>query len=229
MHGKGFINPRSHYIQYWDITTAIALFYTCFVTPFEVGIGLSTEANTLFVINQLVNFVFIADLLVQFVMPVPDPKTGELIRNHKKLAKKYLRGWFTPDFISVLPVDVIVVAAPSAIPEDNQSLVRTIRLLRVLRLFKLIRVLRASRIIQRWENNIAVSTSTRSIVAAWISFLVVLHWFACFWALLPQLVLSWRDHGMEYDPPLHERMALRIANDATVQCTACDKEGNEYD
>ena len=31
---RGLINPRSKYIMWWDLTTAAALLYTCFVTPF---------------------------------------------------------------------------------------------------------------------------------------------------------------------------------------------------
>jgi hypothetical protein len=31
---RGLINPRSQYMAWWDVTTAVALLYTCFVTPF---------------------------------------------------------------------------------------------------------------------------------------------------------------------------------------------------
>ena len=97
---------------------------------------METAFDTLFVVNQVINLVFIVDIFVQFLMPIPDPVTGELIRNHRTLAKKYLTGWFPIDVVSVLPVDILVVAVPNIIPPDNTTLVRTIRLLRVMRLFK---------------------------------------------------------------------------------------------
>jgi hypothetical protein len=196
---------------------------TGFVTPFEVGIGLPTNIDALFVINQVVNVIFVIDIGIQFLMPVPNKTTGEMIRSHTALAANYLRGWFPLDLISVLPIDIVVVASPNVIPEGNSSLVRTIRLLRVMRLFKLIRVLRASRIIQRWENNVALSTSARSIVAAWLGFIVVVHWLACFWALVPQLVNSWRDVGHTLRPTLASRMAVAVVSNP--QCTGCSASG----
>lgn len=183
---RGLLNPRSRYVQWWDLTTALALGYTAFVTPFEVGLGLETSINALFAVNQLVNLVFIIDVLVQFVMPVPDPVTGELIRSHAVLARKYLRGWFGVDVLSVLPIDVVVVAAPKLIPSEDTSFLRALKLLRIMRLFKLVRVLRASRIIQRWESSISMSTSSRSILSAWVGFIICLHWFA--WCDCPSRV-----------------------------------------
>ena len=194
---RGFLNPRASYIQWWDLTTAMALLYTCFVTPFEVGIVTKADVGTLFFVNQFINAIFIFDMFVQFFMPVPDAVTGELIRDHKELAKRYLKGWFSIDLVSVLPVDIVVALAPNIIPSDNTALVRVVRLMRIARLFKLMRVLRASRIMQRWENAIALTSSTRSIVTAWFSFVVILHWFACIWALLPQFIASWREIGAD--------------------------------
>ena len=224
---KGFLDPRALYVQRWDLCTATALLYTCFVTPFEVGIMTKSSVGPLFYVNQFINAIFVFDMGVQFFMPVPDPVTGEMIRNHARLAKGYLRGWFAIDLVSVLPVDIIVALGPDIMPTDNSAIVRVVRLLRIARLFKLMRVLRASRIIQRWENAIAVSTSTRSIVTAWFSFVVILHWFACVWALLPQFVSSWRELGAAFETPLVDRMVARIEllPPGDTSCTGCFANG----
>ena len=52
---RGLIDPRSSYLQYWDLVAAFALAYTAFVTPFEVGLGLPTTPNLLFALNQLIS------------------------------------------------------------------------------------------------------------------------------------------------------------------------------
>lgn len=39
--GRGLINPRGTFVQYWDIITAVALCFTLFVAPFEVGLNLN--------------------------------------------------------------------------------------------------------------------------------------------------------------------------------------------
>ena len=66
----GLLNPRSKWVSYWDLTTCIALVYTATVTPFEVGVGLESAFNALFVINAVVNLTFAIDIVVQFFLPV---------------------------------------------------------------------------------------------------------------------------------------------------------------
>ena len=149
---RGFANPRSLWVQYWDLATALALLYTATVTPFEVCLGLKTEFGALLLINQLVNAIFIVDIFVNFVMPVFDKESGEMIRNHSELAKRYLSSWFAIDVGTCLPFDLVMLLAPSLFEADCGSgsgfLVKATKLLRTLRLFKLVRMMRASRLIQ---------------------------------------------------------------------------------
>ena len=102
---RGFLDPRSPMMQYWDMTTGFCLLFTAFVTPFEVGIGLTTKIDALFIVNQVVNLVFILDIIFQFFLPVPDVRhdapSGELVRDHGFIAKKYIKGWFLLDVVSV--------------------------------------------------------------------------------------------------------------------------------
>ena len=97
---------------------------------------------------------------------------------------------------------------------SSSVLLKGTKLLRILRLAKLLRVLRASRIIQRWESQISMTTSTRAMTTAIVGFTIMLHWFACAWALLPQLIPPLRD-----EPLLAPAVEARMEVDAT--CTAC--------
>ena len=94
------------------MTTTSALLFTATVTPFEVCLGLETAWNGLFFVNLVVNVIFIADIAVQFFLPITDRVTGELIRSHKKIAKKYLKSWFIIDVFTVLPFDLVTLVAP---------------------------------------------------------------------------------------------------------------------
>ena len=131
---KGLINPRSRFMTYWDLVTAIALLFTATVTPFEVGLGLPTKVNALFVVNQTINVVFFIDVFVQFFLPVPDAKTGELLRDRREIARRYLTSWFVIDIVSILPMDIVEVTGMLG---DGNSGLRSVRLFRVLRLAKL--------------------------------------------------------------------------------------------
>ena len=105
--------------------------------------ALETEVNPLFVVNQVINTIFIVDIIFQFFIPVPDrspENEGEMIHDHRVIAKTYLSSWFLLDIVSVLPFDVIMVADPSLL--EPGPMTRSFRLIRILRLMKLMRVLR---------------------------------------------------------------------------------------
>ena len=56
------IDPRkSKRIGYWDAAAGVALCYTAIVTPFEVALlpAASSPLDPLFLVNQLVNLIFI--------------------------------------------------------------------------------------------------------------------------------------------------------------------------
>ena len=159
---RGLINPRSIWVSRWDLVTSAALLFTATVTPLEVGLGRPTTYDTLFVVNQGVNLIFAIDVVIQFFMPVPDPKTGELLRDRKAIAMKYIKSWFPLDLATILPVDLIEVFG--LFGDEGSSGLRSVRLLRVLRLAKLLRMLRASRIIQRWQNAVGLSSTSMSMI-----------------------------------------------------------------
>ena len=70
---------------------------------------------------------------------------------------------FFLDVISILPFDVLMVAAPGLLQPGPMT--KSFKLIRIMRLIKLMRVLRASRIIQRWENSISISYSARCAIS----------------------------------------------------------------
>jgi hypothetical protein len=62
---RGLLNPRGQFVQHWDLTTAFCLLYTMFVTPYEVGLDLPTQADGLLLVNLLVTCIFLVDVIVQ--------------------------------------------------------------------------------------------------------------------------------------------------------------------
>ena len=215
---RGFINPRSVYQAYWDGITTLALAYTATVTPFEVGLGLETKLNILFYMNTAINIIFVMDIIWQFFLPVPD-KEGNLVRSHYKIACKYLRGWFAMDLFTVLPFDSLQLmgALPGvegACGDSTGMLLKAVRIVRVARLLKLLRVLRGSRIFRRWQSSFNLSSTTPSLITAWFAFIILVHWLACLWALMPQLQSSWRD-----EPLVIAALEERVLWDPT--CKAC--------
>ena len=62
------IDPRdSKILSLWDVVTTTALIYTALLTPFEVGfLSASTTVDVWFVINRLLDVIFILDMMLQF-------------------------------------------------------------------------------------------------------------------------------------------------------------------
>ena len=193
--GKGLLDPRSKLMQNWDFFTLSALFFTATVTPYEVCLlweekqfGEPGWFGPLFLINWIVNIIFMIDICFNFFLPYKESikKGGGTVKSHKMIARNYLCGWFPLDFISVVPVDNIMMAVDTS-QISGAGALGAIRMLRLLRLIKLARILRASRIFSRWENSISVSYSTRGLIFYCVVVTFMLHWLACLLGLIAQL------------------------------------------
>ena len=69
------LQPNGKFLRQWDKITACALFYTAFMTPWEVGFLPSGfwephwMSMALFVVNRSVDAVFLIDICCQFFIP----------------------------------------------------------------------------------------------------------------------------------------------------------------
>jgi hypothetical protein len=213
--------PDAH-LQYWDFATLSALFFTATVTPYEVCLmweepkfHLDNWATPLFFINWVVNAVFIIDIFKNFFTPYKEPlrKGGGIVKSHKKIARSYLTSWFLLDFISVLPVDNVMMAIDTSNLSGAGAL-GAIRMLRLLRLIKLARIFRASRIFSRWENSISISYSSRALIFWGVIVVFMLHMLACSHGLLAQLMSAIR--------PEHLQIAVKAEIDGgNTLCYGC--------
>ena len=106
------IDPRtSPWIGWWDLILSLALLFTACLTPVEVGfMGIPTDRwrNPLFLVNRIVDCIFILDMGLQFVLmhPAEEGQIGGIgqawVTDHKLIAKHYLlSSWFVLDFFSI--------------------------------------------------------------------------------------------------------------------------------
>lgn len=162
---------------------------------------------------------------IQFFIPYRESYLvgGAKVKNHKKIAKRYLRSWFILDFISTFPYEMIAnlamygsprpsinvevdisnmtIAEQSVVALKASSTMRLLRLLRIMRLLKLGRIARAgritSRIVDRLEKYISISYTARTLCFWTFLMLVLIHWFCCVWGLLGQEQGSQRNDDLE--------------------------------
>ena len=214
------INPRSRFLRTWDSITVLALLFTAFVTPFEVSFfvevlddGGFESAPINFVCNRLVDAIFILDMGVHFFLPyrASHAEGGMMVYDNKRIAKAYLKGWFAIDFVTCIPLDLIVMSAMDATGESGSVDYTSFRLLRMLRIMKLARIVRASRIINRWQDHISISFATLSLVKFTFLTVVLAHWLACTWGFVGE---PHDDEWDSFDQGLTWRQKARIGDSA---------------
>jgi hypothetical protein len=221
--GAGLLNPRSKLMQYWDFVTIAALLFTATITPYEVCLLwddvefatlVPSGAIVLFTINWIVNLIFIVDIVFNFFLPYKESvkNGGGTVKSHRKIAARYLKGWFPIDIISVIPFDNIMMGVDTS-GISNPAIFSMIRMLRLLRLIKLARILRASRIFSRWENSISMSSADLSLLKFMVLIAIVIHWFACTLGMMAQLM------GAVRTPELEAAVAAEL--EAGQECYGC--------
>jgi len=191
--GRFLVNPRAKVMQYWDFVILFAMIFTCTVTPYEVCLLWEDQGfGGLFYANIFINVLFIADTVLQFFLPfnVSLKKGGGTVKSHRKIAKHYIESWFVIDFISIFPIDYILLGVD--VDSENLGLLRATRMLRLLRLIKLVRILRASRIFSRWENSISMKFAYRDLLQFTIFVILTLHWLSCAFGMSAQLMQAVR-------------------------------------
>ena len=139
---------------FWDVITALALIFTVTVTPFEVGfLDPPTRPDTLWITNRVVDCIFVLDVIFQFFIMVP--KTNAVASafgqgddgvtrwevSLRVIGKKYLRGWFLIDVISIAPFifDILPLLSPDGGSTRAGKALRTVRALRLIKLLRLLR------------------------------------------------------------------------------------------
>ena len=61
-----------------------------------------------FIFYTICDTFFLIDLILTFFTSVNDEKKVYEITDKKVIAKKYLKGWFWVDLISILPFDIML-------------------------------------------------------------------------------------------------------------------------
>jgi hypothetical protein len=127
----------------WDVWTAWWLIFTAMITPVEVAfLDVQGTSSYLFWINRTIDLTFAIDIVLQF-FTIYRNEDGIQVRNHKRIALHYLKGWFLLDFISTA---VSMFDLPG-ISDSTQGL-KAIRVMRATRLLKLLRLAKGSEIAQ---------------------------------------------------------------------------------
>lgn len=162
---------RSRPLWRWDAVCGILLIAVAICTPFEAGFLETETLSFMGVLNIITNVFFMMDMFMQFFIAYPiETRYGPRWEYRKRLiALCYLKGWFTIDLASTLPLDFLS-------PGSGLGLLRTIRMLRLL---KLLRLARGIRVVRRYQAEVGLSYRKFTLYLLFFAVLAVSHWLAC--------------------------------------------------
>ena len=199
--GGWVIDPNhADWTAYWDLMMMALLTVVLFLTPYEVAF-LAPSVGVLFAINRVLDLIFICDLVMQFFLAYQNgPEKGSTwVKSLPMIRKRYMKGWFAVDLLSVLPfwsIGMVINAdqddgAGADADESGgggaESLLRIVRAVRLFRLIKLGKVLGMSRILKRYEAYMDVTYALISLMKMLYLIIAWSHLQACVWGMIPTL------------------------------------------
>ena len=102
----GVLNPSCGVRQAWDLVLVLlAVMYTALRVPYAIAFDLdefTSDAFGWFVVNRIVDVIFIMDIYVIFI--TAQFKGKKLVLKHRPIAMQYLKTWFVLDFVASIPV-----------------------------------------------------------------------------------------------------------------------------
>jgi len=172
--GLSVIDPNdSVLLKTWDALVALLLIATAWLVPFEAAF-LQATTSCSFALNCAMDAVFTLDLGLQFFVAYSDPVHPErLVKEPRRVVRRYLSSAFALDLASVLPVDLC--CAWAALQGRRLGAVRLVRLLRLARL---------KRLLERWHTSFGFSYANLSLAKFLVLVLFCCHWMACLWGAI---------------------------------------------
>lgn len=191
------ILPDSNVKRIWDAFVGLMVLYSVVVVPLRVGFDVPLETYTEALWEFIVDFVFISDMALTFFEGYIT-NDGELITNRSKIRTNYLKGWFIIDFLSSMPLDIVLGLVTGGVkscdpfplcgPErgndgnlenlDSLKLFKTLKLVRLLkltRLFKLVKLATSEKVRENVPANLML------VLSLLFKIVYAAHFIACFW------------------------------------------------
>mmetsp|Transcript_42657 Transcript_42657/g.109858 ORF Transcript_42657/g.109858 Transcript_42657/m.109858 type:complete len:993 (-) Transcript_42657:1305-4283(-) len=186
------IHPEAAWKSRWDWFIVVLVIYNAFFIPWDIGFNGDIEAETpeesggrvirgtAYVIFQTLDYIidacFVIDIMMNFRTAYLE--RGIAISDPKVVGRRYLKNWFVIDFLASMPFELLSYIAPSAFmvgPPGKQF--------NLFVFFRLPRLLRLRRFFYKLDKVRSFLNFLR-IFKMLLIFVLVAHWFGCFWFMI---------------------------------------------
>lgn len=161
----------------------ILLLFTAINTPYRISF-VETDDITWDIVDILTDFTFAIDIIINFFSAYQD-ENEEIIHNRAVIAKKYLRGWFLIDLISIMPFSYMLETSDYASLAKIARLPKLYRLIKMAKLARILKVIKERNTISKYLNEVLkLSVGLERLSFFVLMFIVSVHITACFWVLI---------------------------------------------
>eukprot|EP01084_Bolivina_argentea_P132951 234615_1 len=138
LSSKLILHPVGPFRSLWDMFVMLILVYTSIEIPYIIAFG---HSNITFIVGLVVDgFLFIDIILNMHTAYFDKYDRLRLVTNKKSICLQYFKTWFTIDFITCIPFELLPADGPGYIYLKVFRLFRLFRILKILRFIKMFRI-----------------------------------------------------------------------------------------
>lgn len=136
IQSKGWIiSPMDSRYRCWETYMVLLVVYSAWAYPFEVSFLNSYPKKPLYIADSVVDLFFAIDIVLTFFVAYIESTTHLLVRDSKKIARRYVSTWFLMDVASTIPFEALYMLFTG-----NRKVPPSCYLLGMLRFWRLRRV-----------------------------------------------------------------------------------------
>ena len=181
------ILPDNPYKKMWDLLIAFLILYSAIITPYEIAFSDNSKVSWF---EVLIDILLGIDIVLTFFSAYTDDEEN-LVKNHKKIIKKYLKSWFIVDIISVLAVSYIFNASGrfSGLTKISKlpKLYRLVKLTKLLRITKMSSKGNLNKVTKFFMEKLKINANVERLFFFVLTFLLMNHLCACFWYFMAKI------------------------------------------
>jgi len=146
---KLIIPPENKYKSIFDVFVLILVAYSCIQSILNMTFNIE-QSDGMFIVFYAVESCFYLDFILSFFQGYHDVEEQKKVFEFRKIAIKYLKGWFVIDFISIFPFQVL-----SSSNSRHSQVFKLFRLPRMLRMIKLLDINNVKRLLKSFQGEIS--------------------------------------------------------------------------
>jgi len=153
----------------WDVSIMLVLLIVTVIIPYRLAFVIGDDDLEWKILYTFFDVMFALDIVFCFLTSYTDKFNKLEVTDIKLIAKRYMRGWFWIDLLSVIPFEAIFTLVEDETPDSGMfryaKLSKMSKIIRLLRLFKILKIIKANkRLVQYFSEKMRISNGTERLI-----------------------------------------------------------------